>query len=84
MNSDQSKIVRFQDLKEIRERHVDERLVLCHGVFDLLHVGHLKHFEAARKFGDRLVVSLTPDDYVNKGPGRPYYNSSQRLKMLAA
>ena len=84
MNSDKSKIFRFQDLKEIRERHVDERLVLCHGVFDLLHVGHLKHFEAARKLGDRLVVSLTPDDYVNKGPGRPYYNSSQRLEMLAA
>ena len=41
MNSDQSKIVRFQDLKEIRERHVDERLVLCHGVFDLLHIGHI-------------------------------------------
>lgn len=84
MNTDQSKIIRFEDLKEIRERHVDERLVLCHGVFDLLHVGHLKHFEAAHQFGDRLVVSLTPDEYVNKGPGRPYYNSSQRLKMLVA
>jgi rfaE bifunctional protein nucleotidyltransferase chain/domain len=84
MDSDRSKIVCFEDLSAIRERHPGERLVLCHGVFDLLHVGHLEHFETAHQFGDRLIVSLTPDEFVNKGPGRPYYNVSQRLKMVGA
>ncbi|MBZ0141422.1 MAG: adenylyltransferase/cytidyltransferase family protein, partial [Pseudorhodoplanes sp.] len=44
------------------------RVVLCHGVFDLLHVGHLRHLKAARAFGDLLVVTITGDGFVNKGP----------------
>lgn len=61
-----------------------KRIVHCHGVFDLLHPGHLKHFEAARKFGDVLVVTLTEDKYVNKGPGRPIFNEGIRSETLAA
>ncbi len=37
-----------------------KKIVHCHGVFDLLHVGHFKHFKEARTFGDVLVVSITP------------------------
>ena len=44
-----------------------------HGVFDLLHFGHLEHFKEAKK-GDILIVSITPDRFVNKGPGRPAFN----------
>lgn len=52
--------------------------------FDLLHYGHILHLEAARKFGDRLVVSVTRDQYVNKGPRRPVFKEEQRAHMLRA
>jgi rfaE bifunctional protein kinase chain/domain/rfaE bifunctional protein nucleotidyltransferase chain/domain len=56
----------------------------CHGVFDLLHPGHIDHLEEARQLADILVVSVTVDNYVNKGPGRPLYGIQHRLKMLAS
>ena len=58
------------------------KIGLCHGVFDLLHIGHIKHFTSAKKFGDLLVVSITSDKYVNKGPGRPIFNEKLRLEFL--
>jgi len=64
-------------------RKSGQRVVLCHGVFDLLHVGHLRHLKAARAFGDLLVVTITGDDFVNKGPGRPAFPSMLRAEMLA-
>ena len=57
---------------------------ICHGVFDLLHIGHIKHFEEARTFGDVLVVTITPDEFVYKGPNRPAFSSVLRLEALAA
>ncbi len=60
-----------------------KKVVLCHGVFDLLHPGHIKHFEAARRQGDVLVVTLTEDRYVGKGPGRPVFNQRLRAETLA-
>ncbi len=59
-----------------------KKIVLCHGVFDLLHVGHVKYFEQAKKFGDILVVSVTSDTFVNKGPLRPVYNIEQRIELI--
>lgn len=59
-------------------------VVQCHGVFDLLHPGHIRHFHAAREFGDVLIVTLTADRYVNKGPGRPVFNQRLRAESLAA
>jgi cytidyltransferase-like protein len=53
-------------------------------VFDLLHPGHIRHLEAARREGDVLVVTITPDRYVNKGPGRPVFNQRLRAESLAA
>ena len=60
-----------------------KKIVHCHGVFDLLHVGHIKHFKEARGFGDILVVSITPDEFVHKGPGRPAFSTSLRLEALS-
>ena len=60
-----------------------KRVVHCHGVFDLVHVGHLKHFQSARRHGDVLVVTITPDKWVNKGPHRPAFEEQLRLEMLA-
>ncbi|MBC8179802.1 adenylyltransferase/cytidyltransferase family protein [candidate division KSB1 bacterium] len=61
-----------------------KKVVHCHGVFDLLHIGHIKHFEEARTFGDVLIVTITPDEFVCKGPNRPAFTTSLRLEALAA
>lgn len=61
-----------------------KKIVHCHGVFDLLHIGHIKHFEEAKPFGDLLVVTVTADEHVNKGPNRPAFKSELRLQALAA
>ncbi len=59
-------------------------IVLCHGVFDLLHPGHIRHLQEAKNLGDCLVVTLTRDAFVNKGPGRPAFTHSLRAESLAA
>ncbi len=59
-------------------------VVHAHGVFDLLHLGHVRHLEAAKSVADLLVVTVTTDKLVNKGPGRPVFHESQRAEMLAA
>lgn len=61
-----------------------KKVVLCHGVFDLLHVGHIRHFTEARAMGDALVVTLTPDEFVNKGPHRPAFTHHLRAEVIAA
>lgn len=60
------------------------RTVLCNGCFDLLHIGHLLHFQAAARKGDCLVVSVTKDEFVNKGEGRPVFTQEQRCAMVGA
>lgn len=59
-------------------------VVLCHGVFDVLHPGHIAHLKEAKSLGDCLVVSVTSDRYVNKGPGRPVHSQDKRMEQLAA
>jgi rfaE bifunctional protein nucleotidyltransferase chain/domain len=61
-----------------------KRIVHSHGVFDLIHAGHIRHLESARQMGDILVVSITADAYVNKGPGRPVFDERTRAEVLAA
>lgn len=60
----------------------NKKIVLAHGVFDLLHAGHLAYFRSAKKYGDYLIVSVTSDRFVNKGPGRPYFTAQVRAEML--
>jgi rfaE bifunctional protein kinase chain/domain/rfaE bifunctional protein nucleotidyltransferase chain/domain len=66
------------------ERWQGKTIVQCHGVFDLLHPGHLDHLVEAKSQGDVLVVTLTADRFVNKGPGRPVFTAEQRASMLNA
>src|SRR5438552_3973499 len=63
------KIKELGELAVILQSHQasGRKVVLCHGVFDLLHIGHIRHFEQAKRNGDVLVVTLTADQYVNKG-----------------
>ena len=80
------KIVSIEKLEKIARRNKSKKkkIVLCHGVFDLLHVGHIKHFQEAKSLGDLLFVTLTPDEYVNKGPNRPAFTANLRLEAIAA
>lgn len=64
--------------------HKSKKIVLCHGVFDVFHIGHLMHLKNAKSKGDILIVSITADQYVNKGPNRPYFNQSYRATLLAS
>lgn len=61
-----------------------EVLVMCHGTFDLVHPGHLRHLAYAKSRGDRLVVSLTADAHVTKANMRPYVPEELRALNLAA
>jgi len=65
-------------------RHNGETIALCHGVFDLLHPGHFQHFKEASNLADFLIVSITADAFVNKGPGRPLFSHEIRANTLAA
>ena len=81
------KIKSLEELSEITEilRNRDGQIIVhCHGVFDLFHPGHLEHLRLAKKLGDILVVTITPDKYVDKGPNRPVFNHNVRTSVLSA
>jgi rfaE bifunctional protein nucleotidyltransferase chain/domain len=86
METTSNKIKRLEDLAKAlaKERGQGKKIIHCHGVFDLLHIGHIKHLEAARKLGDVLVVTITPDHFVNKGPHRPAFPERLRAEALAS
>lgn len=82
----ESKILTVAGIAAHAEKFRADGLVVvqAHGTFDLLHLGHVRHLEAARALGDVLVVTTTADRYVNKGPGRPVFTEALRAEMLAA
>jgi cytidyltransferase-like protein len=65
MSAPGKKILPLGELEQVLAPLRDQgRIVVhCHGVFDLLHPGHIRHFEAARRRGDILVVTITPDQF---------------------
>ena len=78
------KIKNISELSDMLTEQTKKNRVLCHGVFDLLHIGHIKYFEEAKSMGDILVVTLTPDAFVNKGIGRPVFNQTLRAEAISA
>ena len=62
-----------------------KKIALAHGVFDVLHIGHIKYFEdIKKKLPDSILfVTITADKFVNKGPGRPMFTQMQRAEMLS-
>ena len=79
-------IITKEEYLQIKEelKQLNKKVILCHGVFDLVHPGHIIHFEEAKKMGDVLVVSITAAKFVRKGPGRPYFDDEMRMKFLSA
>ncbi len=85
MNSSE-KILPFDSAPVVLDaaRAGGKTIVQCHGTFDLVHPGHVYHLQEAKGLGDLLVITLTAERYVNKGPGRPYFNDQLRAMSLAA
>lgn len=81
-----AKITDLDGLARLSEqlRQQGKRVVLCHGAFDLMHTGHIRYLQRSRKEGDVLFVTVTADEFVNKGPGRPIFNQRLRVENLAA
>jgi rfaE bifunctional protein nucleotidyltransferase chain/domain len=86
MNIMDNKIMPIEELagiiKDLKKQ--GRKVVHCHGCFDLMHPGHIKYFQAARRMGDALVVTVSPDRFVDKGPGRPVFDEALRAESIAA
>lgn len=80
---------KIKDLHQVADeveahKAAGKKIVLCHGVFDLLHIGHIRYFRQAAKRGDILVVTITPDEFVDKGPDRPAFTGTLRAEAVAS
>lgn len=80
------KALAFDSLAQVikEEKRKGKSIVQCHGTFDLIHPGHIIHFEEAKALGDILVITITAEDHVNKGPGRPHFNDELRLRSITS
>lgn len=82
------KILTHEELmnERARLRQAGKKLVFTNGVFDILHVGHVRYLSQARRLGDALVVAVNSDASVRelKGDARPLVNQNERAEVLAA
>jgi rfaE bifunctional protein kinase chain/domain len=78
------KIIKINDLQKIRSNNKDKKIILAHGTYDFFHYGHLRHLLKSKNHAHILVVSITADNFVMKGPGRPIYNQKQRAEIISA
>lgn len=78
------KIRTISELKKILKKNKKKKTVLCHGVFDIVHPGHLRHLAHAKTKADILIVSLTADKFIKKGTYRPHVPESLRALNLSA
>lgn len=75
-----------RSLEELPGIVAGRNVVLANGCFDILHVGHVRYLEGARKLGDTLVVAINSDRSVRalKGEGRPILNETERVALVSA
>ncbi len=78
------KLVGLQGLSDIRNRYPDQKIGLCHGAFDAIHIGHIEHMEESKAQCDILVVSITGDQFITKHPRGVYHSAAQRAQMMAS
>ena len=80
-----NKLLKIEEVKkkvsELKKKKL--KIVHCHGVFDIVHIGHIKHLKKAKDHGDILIVTVTSDKFVNKGSNRPTFNQKKRLEFLS-
>src|SRR3989344_2045873 len=75
-----SQLVKITD----RLKKQGKRIILCTGVFDFLHIGHINYLQEAKKLGDVIVVAIVDDKFVKKGPNKPIFKQNIRMAWLAA
>ena len=78
-----AKISNIKELKKLYKGK-DKKIILCHGVFDIVHPGHIRHLLYAKSKCDILVVSITADKFIDKGKYRPHVPERLRALNLAA
>ncbi len=80
------KILNLSDLKKkvFSLKGKNKKIVHCHGVFDLIHIGHIRYLEEAKKLGNCLIVTITEGSFIQKGPNRPLFNNQDRLYALSS
>jgi rfaE bifunctional protein nucleotidyltransferase chain/domain len=78
--------MKLRALEELPDLLRGQKVVLANGCFDILHVGHVRYLEAAKKMGDVLVVAINSDRSVRelKGAGRPILTEEERVKLVSA
>ena len=88
MQVDRRVFSRAEAVEWVRQRRArGERIVFTNGVFDLLHPGHIRYLQDARKLGDALIVAVNSDRSaraLDKGPDRPVNSEAERAEVLAA
>lgn len=78
------KIITLSALSRIRREAGESKTVLVGGCFDLIHYGHLVFLEAAKQYGDILIVALEPDEFIKKHKRRePIHTQKQRAEILS-
>src|SRR5258708_2709086 len=84
--TDMGQVLSLADIADFGMRARGKRVVFTNGHFDLLHVGHIRYLQAARAYGDLLVVGVNDDASTTerKGPGRPIIPAAERAETLAA
>ena len=77
---------KITDASNIKKKYktTKQKVILCHGVFDIVHPGHIRHLIYAKSKSDILVVSITADKFIEKGKYRPHVPESLRALNLAA
>ena len=77
------KIINTRDIPSIKKKYKSEKIILCHGVFDVVHPGHVRHFLFAKSKANILIASCTSDQFINKGVYRPHVPEKLRAFNLA-
>lgn len=75
-------IINVSDIFKYKNLNCGKKIVLSHGCFDIFHIGHLNYLKESKKLGDVLFVSITNDEFINKGDNRPRFNINQRLSII--
>jgi rfaE bifunctional protein nucleotidyltransferase chain/domain len=80
------KVVTINELQRIvnQAKKAKKKIVLVHGVFDVIHLGHIEYFREAKSYGNILIASVTCDQFVNKGFNKPYFKETERCNFLSS
>ena len=83
-NYKSKKIISYNNVSKFFKKFKKKKTILCHGVFDIVHPGHIRHFAHCKQKADILIVSLTKDTFIKKGTYRPMVPQALRAFNLSS